>query len=232
MALTNGVQFKQGTFSQYEASSKNAQTFYYITDKKDLYLGDVLLSATDSGAVTVEKDESASGVAARYIIKQNGVALPTTIDIPKDLVVKSGQVVKDPLGQEAGTYIELTLSNADADKIYVNVGTLVDLYTSGDDTSSIAVTVDNALRKITAKVVEGGITATELATDAVETAKIKDANVTTDKLAEDAVTATKIADSAVETNAIANNAITENKLAEAVSTKINDAVSAVTWGTI
>lgn len=46
------------------------------------------------------------------------------------MVVSSGKVVVNPEGQNEGTYLELTLSNATSDKVYINVGKLVDIYTA------------------------------------------------------------------------------------------------------
>jgi hypothetical protein len=46
------------------------------------------------------------------------------------MVVSSGDVVKDPEGQEPGLYIALTLANAEQSTIYIPVNKLVDDYAS------------------------------------------------------------------------------------------------------
>lgn len=51
------------------------------------------------------------------------------INIPKDMVVSSGEVVTDPEGQEPGTYIKLTLANSANDILYIPATKLVDTYT-------------------------------------------------------------------------------------------------------
>lgn len=128
----------------------------------------------------------ADGVAKAYVLKQ-GDNTVGTINIPKDMVVQSGEVVVNPEGQAAGTYIKLTLANATNDIIYVNVGTLVDIYKAQENATQIQLAIDSATRAIYASIVAGSVTATELAADAVTTVKIADGNVTKAKLATDVI---------------------------------------------
>ena len=121
------------------------------------------------------------GVAKAYVLKQ-GDNTVGTINIPKDMVVQSGEVVVNPEGQAEGTYIKLTLANATNDVIYVNVGTLVDIYKAKAEAAQVQIAIDSATREISASIVAGSITSTELAADAVVTAKIADGNVTKAKL--------------------------------------------------
>lgn len=139
-----------------------------------------------AAAITMEEKNSelGEGVAKAYVLKQ-GDNTVGTINIPKDMVVQSGEVVVDPEGQEAGTYIKLTLANATNDIIYVNVGTLVDIYKAKASATQIQIAIDSASREISASIVAGSVTATELAADAVTTVKIADGNVTKAKLATD-----------------------------------------------
>ena len=142
-----------------------------------------VLAAVGTGGtaavVTVEK--SADGLT--YTIKQ-GEATVGTIDIPKDMVVTSGEVVTNPEGQDEGTYIKLTLANV-ADPLYINVGNLVDIYKAKEGASQVQVAIDSATREISATIVAGSIGATELSANAVTTEKIADANVTKAKLSTD-----------------------------------------------
>lgn len=134
-----------------------------------------------AGEVTVDTTTTTEGMAKSYTLKQNNKTI-ATIDIPKDMVVKSGTVEKDPVGQEKGTYLVLTLANATEDKIYINVGTLVDIYVAKANADQIQVTIDPTTREISAAIVAGSVGTTELADGAVTTAKIADGNVTKAKL--------------------------------------------------
>lgn len=104
------------------------------------------------------------GLAKRYTVHQEATGLDVNIDIPTDMVVKSGAVVTNPAGQTAGTYLVLTLANATNDKVYINVGNLIEYVTSGsgaDDMVKIAVSADH---KVTASITDKSITKAKLAT--------------------------------------------------------------------
>ena len=85
-------------------------------------------------------------------------------------------------GQDEGTYLELTLSNATSDKVYINVGKLVDIYTAKANATQVQIAIDSATREVSATIVAGGVGSTELADGAVITAKIGDAQVTKSKI--------------------------------------------------
>ena len=121
-----------------------------------------------------------------------------TVDIPKDMVVSSGKVVVNPEGQNEGTYLELTLSNATSDKVYINVGKLVDIYTAKANATQVQIAIDSATREVSATIVAGGVGSTELADGAVITAKIGDAQVTKAKLGTDVQASIDKADSAIQ----------------------------------
>ena len=118
---------------------------------------DYTLTATSSTAV--------EGIAKRYTLSQTGVsgAQDIVIDIPKDMVVSSGQVVTDPTGQPAGTYIELTLANATNDKIYINAANLIEYVTSGSATGDMVQIAVSNDHKVTASIKSHSITTAELA---------------------------------------------------------------------
>ena len=94
----------------------------------------------------VDVSESTGGDYAKsYIVKQGGKTL-STINIPKDMVVSSGQLVENPSGQPAGKYIELTLANSDNTKIYISVDELIDEYTAHIKNSTASVEGVHGLR--------------------------------------------------------------------------------------
>lgn len=91
----------------------------------------------DSVAYALEKVGEAEGFAAQYKLKKtvNGVDSydSVTIDIPKDLVVKSGTVgratdtnVPYDGAAKDDPYIELTIANNEGSKIYIPVKDLID----------------------------------------------------------------------------------------------------------
>lgn len=112
------------------------------------------------------------GVAKRYNIKQTATSLDVNIDIPKDMVVKSGTVeTKDAAGAwgEAGTYLHLVLANATEDDIYINVDSLIEYVTSGSKVGDQIVIDVSADHKVTATLTEGSVTLSQLHAD-VQTA--------------------------------------------------------------
>ena len=79
----------------------------------------------------IVKDTDSGDYAAIYHLTKDGVNTGAAINIPKDLFVKEGKIVDNPVGQPAGKYIELTLQNQ-TNPIYINVADLVDAYTEGN----------------------------------------------------------------------------------------------------
>lgn len=173
-----------------------------MTNKTDLVvaLNEVAASVEAGGTGSVVKistETTTEGYAKSYTFTQGSTKLGV-IDIPKDMVVSSGTVEKDPKDQQPGTYLVLTLANATNDKVYINVGTLVDIYTAKAEATQIQLAIDSTTREISATIVAGSITAAELAADAVVTAKIADGNVTKAKLSTDVQTSLGKADSAIQ----------------------------------
>ena len=165
----------------------------YIVDKADT----AKTSAIAADAVVVTTDVTTEGYAKSYTFTQNGATI-ATVDIPKDMVVSSGKVVVNPEGQDEGTYLELTLSNATSDKVYINVGKLVDIYTAKANATQVQIAIDSATREVSATIVAGGVGSTELADGAVITAKIGDAQVTKAKLGTDVQASIDKANSAIQ----------------------------------
>lgn len=157
-------------------------------------LAEKIQAGGDGSKVTCEKT-SPEGVAARYVFKQGGVAIENaTIDIPKDMVVKSGTVVtKAEAGAwgEAGTYLELTLANATNDKVYINVGNLIEYVTSGSAEGDSVQVVVSADHKVTASIKDGSIALGKLA--AAVQAQINMAHEHANKTVLDGITAEKVA---------------------------------------
>ncbi len=143
---------------------------------------DAVDSAKTAGEVTIDTTTTTEGYLKSYTINQGGTKIGV-IDIPKDLVVVSGEVVVDPEGQTAGTYIKLVIANQEA-PIYINVKSLVDVYTAEQSATQIQLSISDT-NEISATIVAGSVGTTELTDGSVTTVKIADANVTLAKLAKD-----------------------------------------------
>lgn len=91
----------------------------------------------------IVKDTDSGDYAAIYHLTKDGVNTGAAINIPKDLFVKSGEIVDNPVGQPEGKYIKLTLQNQ-TDPIYINVADLVDAYTAGNGITISATNVVSA----------------------------------------------------------------------------------------
>lgn len=108
------------------------------------------------------------GIAKRYTVAQAATGLNVNIDIPSDMVVKSGTVATNPAGQPAGTYLVLTLANATNDKVYIDVGSLIEYVTAGESPDGMVVVDVSADHKVTATISDKSITKAKLA-EAVQT---------------------------------------------------------------
>lgn len=117
---------------------------------------------------TIAKKSDSGDYAAVYQLTKDGTPVGVDINIPKDMVVQSGQVVKNPAGQPAGTYIVLTLANATSDKLYINVDTLIEYVTGGTAADGIITTSVSDDFVLTATINNGTITKEKLVT-AVQT---------------------------------------------------------------
>lgn len=156
-------------------------------------------NAQSAGAVTVSTEITTEGMSKSYTFTQNDKQI-TVIDIPKDMVVSGGEVVKDPAGQTPGTYICLTLANATQDKLYINVAGLVDVYTAAKGATEIQLAFGGTNgHEVSATLVDGGVSTDKIAEAAVTTAKIADKNVTKAKLEQAVQDSLGKADTAVQT---------------------------------
>lgn len=178
-------------------------------------------AAKAADEVTLDTTTTTAGMLKSYTVKQ-GTRTVGVIDIPKDMVVKSGVVEVNPKGQAAGTYIVLTLANATEDKIYINVASLVDIYTAEQKATQVQLTINPTTREISAVIVAGSIGTAELADGAITTVKIANGVVTKAKLATAVQASLDKADSALQEADVADlrkdNAAIKASLAEGGAT--------------
>lgn len=138
-------------------SSKATTVVGYVDEK----IG-VIPAQTDYTVIVTPS--TVEGLAKRYTVHQEATGLDVNIDIPTDMVVKSGAVVTNPAGQTAGTYLVLTLANATNDKVYIDVGNLIEYVTSGSGATDMVKIAVSADHKVTASITDGSITKAKLTT--------------------------------------------------------------------
>lgn len=101
---------------------------------------DTKVGAVKVPAYTLTKSTS-TGYAAVYHLQKDGANVGEAINIPKDMVVESGKVVWGSYAdgtftpatdkKDATPYVELTLANSSANKIYIAVADLVNEHKAG-----------------------------------------------------------------------------------------------------
>ena len=142
-----------------------------------------VLAAVGTGGTAAVVALNAKGATEEYAnvyeLTQGGTVVGT-INIPKDMVVESGEVVD----VEGVKNIKLVLQNVEA-PLYIPVGSLVDIYVAKAEAAQVQIAIDSNTREISASIVAGSVTSVELAADAVITEKIADKNVTKAKLSAD-----------------------------------------------
>lgn len=130
----------------------------------------------NAGKVTVEKSGD------NYVVKQNGVQVGVAINVPKDMVVESGDIVAGtwsdgtftPSTSGKGKALKLVIANGGG-TVYIDVKDLVDVYT-GSTGTTVTITIDST-NKISAALVNGSIVEAHLASAFVTT--LKSATITT-----------------------------------------------------
>ena len=132
---------------------------------------------------SVVKDANSGEYAAVYHLTKGGVNVGAAINIPKDLMVKSGSV-------DAQGNIVLVLNDAESTEIVIPASSLIEYVTSGSATGDMVVITVSDDHKVTASITDGTITAAKLTTE-LQT-KINKAHDHANKDVIDGITATKV----------------------------------------
>lgn len=144
------------------------------------YVDNAVSNAASAGAVVIKEisEGLADGILKAYEFYQGGeeaINKIGTINLPKDLVVKDGDVVvlteNEIEGLEAGTYIKLIIANDESKPIYVPADKLVKDFTVAQNAPIIQLAV-SANREISATIVDGGVSTEKLAANAVTEEKL------------------------------------------------------------
>lgn len=139
---------------------------------------------------SIVKAVESGDYAAVYNLTKDGEVVGTSINIPKDMVVKSGEVITNPDATHTGTFLVLTLANATEDKIYINVADLIEYVTSGSKNGDMVVIDVSADHKVTATITDGTVTKAKLAVDVQTSLGKADSAVQADDIAEGATDGT------------------------------------------
>lgn len=145
---------------QVQISKDANNALAVVTDGLKVVVPDV-----DVPEYTIIEDTTSTDYSAVYHLTKDGVNVGAAINIPKDMVVKSGTVETDPTGKPAGTYLVLTLANATEDKIYINVGDLIEYVTAGDSPDGMVIVSVSDDHKVTATLGNASITEAKLHAD-------------------------------------------------------------------
>lgn len=128
---------------------------YFTASTVEGALQEIGSSLETTGAVTVTETAGSGSVLKVYTLSQRGSTIGT-INIPKDLVATSGEIVNSD-GTNSGTFLKLTIANGSP--IYINVASLIE-YNGVTDSAEIDFTDTNHQISGTLKV--GSIAKTKL----------------------------------------------------------------------
>ena len=131
---------------------------------------------------SIVKAADSGDYAAIYNLTKDGTIVGASINIPKDIVVKSGSVVNDE--------IILVLNDEAATEIKIPVGSLIEYVTSGSATGDMIVVNISDDHKVTATITDGTVTLAKLDTDTQT--KINKAHIHENAGVLDGITADKV----------------------------------------
>lgn len=96
---------------------------YYTGTNIETVLQEIGAEMQTAGAVSISETAGSGNVLKVYTLSQKGQTIGT-INIPKDLVATSGEIVDQDGSGNSGTFLKLIIANSDP--IYVNVASLVE----------------------------------------------------------------------------------------------------------
>lgn len=134
------IGFNSASTTSYYLTLICENNLYYYDGEKLIEYSIFKSSIIDVPEYTIEKLASAeTGYSSSYVLKKDNVQVGATINIPKDMVVSSGEVktvttenVPYQGAQVGDKYIDLTIANTAQNHIYIPVKDLVDVYVAGN----------------------------------------------------------------------------------------------------
>lgn len=142
--ITGYTQADTAIISSYTAADSAIITAYQAADAA---LTSEINALKSSYTVSLTEAAGSGDVLKVYTISQGGNSIGT-INIPKDLVAVSGEIVYKDGNDNDGTFIKLTIQNGNP--FYIDVASLIE-YNSVDSTAEVTLSQD-ANHKITATI--------------------------------------------------------------------------------
>ena len=153
---SGNAQKAQDAAIEAAAGDATAKANKALEDAKK-YTDDQIDALPAAVAYSMVKDDNSGDYAAVYHLTADGVNIGAAINIPKDMVVKSGSVV--------GNEIVLVLNDEANTEIKIPVDSLIEYVTSGSATGDMIVIAIDDNHKVTATITDGTVTKAKLASD-------------------------------------------------------------------
>lgn len=240
MATTNNVKFLRGTSTGFAAiTTKDENTFYYLTDTKKLYLGsnpiseaadleEILNSIGDLTTLKTTDKESLVKAINEVFDKIAASTTESKITLEKDAdnyvyKIRQGTAsTENPDSNLIGTInfpADLIVKSASVvtNPAGQTAGKYIEMVIAGQDSdSTLYIDLSDLIDPYS-----GAPSAAQVQIS------ISDSNVISATIVAGSVTATELATDAVETAKIKDKAVTKAKLAQ----EVQDAIDALAWGT-
>ena len=130
---------------------------FRTTPTKEGHYGHPVCHIPAAAEYSIVKAADSGDYAAVYNLTKGGVVVGASINIPKDMVVKSGSVVDGN--------IVLVLNDEDNTEITIPASSLIEYVTSGSEAGDMVVVTVSDDHKVTATITDGTIGLEKLATD-------------------------------------------------------------------
>lgn len=198
---------------------------YYTSTDVEGALQEIGAEMETVGTVSVSETAGSGNVLKVYTLTQRGTTIGT-INIPKDLVATSGEVVSQDGSGNSGTFLKLTIANSDP--IYINVASLIE-YNGVVSSSEIAFTDTN--HQISGTLVIGSIAKNKLSSSVQASLDLADSALQTADITEGTALGTISVDGTnVAVHGLGSAAYTDSTAYDAAgeAQSVYDAIQALT----
>lgn len=192
----SGITELKNSIGDFSSAATVTETINELKEKYD--------DLSEGGVITLSISKTPTeGYSKTYVLTQGTTELGK-IDIPEELVVKSGEIITIDEAHATtelpvGTYIKLVIENQE-EPVYINVKDLVNVYTVQENAVEVQLSINqlSSSREISAKIAAGGVNADKIADNAVVTEKIFDKAISKTNADSSIQSSLDLADSAVQ----------------------------------